>query len=160
MTVHDFTVRGTDGQEVSLGTFAGKVLLIVNTATKCGHTKQYAALQKLYGDLKDKGFEVLDFPCNQFGGQAPGTDEEIGEFCTTKYATSFPRFAKVAVNGRNAIPLYAFLKEQQPGELEAGRIKWNFAKFLVDRAGNVVARYASDRKPETLEEDIRKLLET
>jgi len=158
MTVHDFTVKGLDGRDVSLGDFGGKVLLIVNTATKCGHTKQYAGLQKLYEDNGDKGFEILDFPCNQFGGQAPGTEGEIDNFCTTKYGTTFPRFAKIAVNGKNEIPLYTFLKEQKKGELDSGRIKWNFAKFLIDREGNVVERYASAVKPDAIEEDVRKLL--
>ncbi|MCL2558716.1 MAG: glutathione peroxidase [Treponema sp.] len=158
MTVHDFTVKGMDGQDVSLGAFAGKVLLIVNTATKCGYTKQYAGLQKLYDDNRDKGFEILDFPCNQFGGQAPGEIADIDNFCKLKFATTFPRFAKIAVNGKNEIPLYAFLKEEQKGALETSKIKWNFAKFLIDREGNVVARYGSDKKPEAIEEDILKLL--
>jgi len=158
MTVHDFTVKGLDGRDVSLGDFGDRILLIVNTATKCGHTKQYAGLQKLYEDYREKGFEILDFPCNQFGGQAPGTECEIDDFCTTKYGTTFPRFAKIAVNGKNEIPLYAFLKEQKKGESDSGRIKWNFAKFLIDRKGNVVERYASAVKPDAIEDDVRKLL--
>jgi len=159
MTVHDFTVKGMDGADVPLSAFAGKVLLIVNTATRCGHTKQYAGLQKLCDDHRARGFEILDFPCNQFGGQAPGSEAEIDDFCKVKYGTSFPRFAKVAVNGKNEIPLFAFLKERLPGEFEAGRIKWNFTKFLVDREGNPAARYAPAQKPEAIEEDIRRLLE-
>jgi len=159
MTVHDFIVKGMDGQDVSLDLFAGKVLLIVNTAIKCGYTKQYSGLQKLYEDNRDKGFEILDLPCNQFGGQAAGAESEIDDFCRTKFSTTFPRFAKIAVNGKNEIPLYAFLKERQKGILETSKIKWNFTKFLIDREGNPVARYGPDKKPETIEEDIRKLLE-
>jgi len=158
MTLYDFTVKGLDGEDIPLSTFKGKVLLIVNTATKCGHTKQYTGLQKLYDSYRDKGFEILDFPCNQFGGQAPGTDSGINEFCTTKYSTTFPRFAKIAVNGKNQIPLYEFLKSQKQDETGVEKIKWNFAKFLIDREGNVVERYIPGRKPETIEDDIQRLL--
>ena len=128
-------------------------MVIVNTATKCGLTPQYDALEALYEKYHDKGFEILDFPCNQFLAQAPGTVEEIDSFCTLKFNTKFPRFAKIKVNGKEADPLYVYLKEQKPG-----RIEWNFAKFLIDREGNVVERFGSKDKPETMTESIEKLL--
>jgi len=159
MTVYDFTVNGVDKQEVSLSSFSGKVLLIVNTATGCGFTPQYAGLQKLYDDYKEKGFEVLDFPCNQFGHQAPGTENEINSFCTLNYQTTFIRFAKIEVNGKNEIPLYSFLKKQQRGIFGSENIKWNFTKFLIDKKGNVVKRYGPDKKPSAIEDDIKKLLD-
>ena len=158
MTVHDFTVKGIDGQDVSIGSFKGKVLLIVNTATGCGFTPQYAGLQKLYDDYREKDFEILDFPCNQFANQTPGTEDEINNFCTLKYHTTFTRFAKIEVNGKKEIPLYGFMKNQQKGIFDSKIIKWNFTKFLIDKKGNVVKRYGSDKKPETIEEDIKKLL--
>ena len=137
--------------------YKGKVLLIVNTATGCGFTPQYEGLQKLYDKYKDKGLEILDFPCNQFGHQAPGTEEEIQEFCTLKYKTTFPLFAKVEVNGKNEEPLFRYLKSQEGGFL-GDDIKWNFTKFLVSREGTVVGRYAPITKPESIEGDIQKLL--
>ena len=137
--------------------YKGKVLLIVNTATGCGFTPQYEGLQKLYDKYKNQGLEILDFPCNQFGHQAPGTEEEIQEFCTLKYKTTFPLFAKIDVNGKNADPLFTYLKNQQGGFL-GDDIKWNFTKFLVSRDGKVIDRYAPVTKPESIEDDILKLL--
>ncbi|MDR1468022.1 MAG: glutathione peroxidase [Spirochaetaceae bacterium] len=158
MTVYDFTVKDGNGKDVLLRSYEGKVLLIVNTATGCGFTPQYAGLQRLYEDYQGRGLEILDFPCNQFAGQAPGTDIEIDSFCTSNYHTTFPRFAKVEVNGKNTSPLYRFLKAAQPGVLGSQRIKWNFTKFLVDKAGTVVARYGPDKKPEAIEAGIVGLL--
>jgi glutathione peroxidase len=143
---------------VSLSEFKGKVLLIVNTATRCGFTPQYNALQALYEKYKDKGFEILDFPCNQFGHQAPGTEDEIVNFCQTNFGVSFRQFAKIEVNCRNEIPLYTFLKASKGGIL-SDNIKWNFTKFLLDKNGMVVARYAPTIKPEVLGAKIEKLLE-
>lgn len=157
MTIYDFKVRSAKGEEVSMADYKGKVLLIVNTATGCGFTPQYEGLQKLYDKYKDKGLEILDFPCNQFGHQAPGTEEEIQEFCTLKYKTTFPLFAKVDVNGKNEEPLFRYLKSQEGGFL-GDDIKWNFTKFLVTRDGRVVGRYAPITKPENIEGDILKFL--
>ena len=157
MKIYDFKVRNAKGEEVPMTEFKGKVLLIVNTATGCGFTPQYEGMQKLYEKYRDKGLEILDFPCNQFGHQAPGTDEEIQEFCTLKYNTTFPLFSKIDVNGENADPLFVYLKAQQGGFL-GDDIKWNFTKFLVSRDGTVVGRYAPVTKPEKIEEDILKLL--
>ena len=153
MSVYDFTVKDKKGNDVSLSEYKGKVLLIVNTATKSGLTPQYDALEALYEKYHDQGFEILDFPCNQFLAQAPGTVEEIDSFCTLRFNTKFPRFGKIKVNGKDADPLYVYLKEQKPG-----RIEWNFAKFLIDKEGNVVERVASKTKPETMAESIEKLL--
>ena len=153
MSVYDFTVKDKKGNDVSLSEYKGKVLMIVNTATKCGLTPQYDALEALYEKYHDQGFEILDFPCNQFLAQAPGTVEEIDSFCTLRFNTKFPRFGKIKVNGKEADPLYVYLKEQKPG-----RIEWNFAKFLIDKEGNVVERVASKTKPETMAESIEKLL--
>ena len=153
MSVYDFTVKDKKGNDVSLSEYKGKVLVIVNTATKCGLTPQYDALEAMYEKYHDQGFEILDFPCNQFLAQAPGTVEEIDSFCTLKFNTKFPRFAKIKVNGKEADPLYVYLKEQKPG-----RIEWNFAKFVIDREGNVVERFASKDKPEKMTESIEKLL--
>ena len=153
MNVYDFTVKDKKGNDVSLSEYKGKVLLIVNTATKCGLTPQYDALEALYEKYHDQGFEILDFPCNQFLAQAPGSVEEIDSFCTLRFNTKFPRFGKIKVNGKEADPLYVYLKEQKPG-----RIEWNFAKFLIDREGNVVERVSSKTKPETMTESIEKLL--
>ena len=153
MSVYDFTVKDKKGNDVSLSEYKGKVLLIVNTATKCGLTPQYDALEALYEKYHDKGFEILDFPCNQFLAQAPGTVEEIDSFCTLKFNTKFPRFAKIKVNGKDADPLYVYLKEQMPG-----RIEWNFAKFLIDKNGDVAERFASTAKPETMTDSIEMLL--
>ena len=149
MSVYDFTVTDNKGNSVSLKEYEGKVLLIVNTATRCGLTPQYEGLEALYEKYRDQGFEILDFPCNQFAFQAPGNAEKIDSFCKLKYDTKFPRFAKIKVNGSDADPLYIYLKEQKPG-----RIGWNFAKFLIDRKGNVVERFAPTDKPETLEKAI------
>ena len=153
MSVYDFTVKDKKGNDVSLSEYKGKVLLIVNTATKCGLTPQYDALEALYEKYHDQGFEILDFPCNQFLAQAPGSVEEIDSFCTLRFNTKFPRFGKIKVNGKEADPLYVYLKEQKPG-----RIEWNLAKFLIDREGNVVERVSSKTKPETMTESIEKLL--
>ena len=157
MNIYDFKVRSAKGEDVSMADYKGKVLLIVNTATGCGFTPQYEGLQKLYDKYKDKGLEILDFPCNQFGHQAPGTEEEIQEFCTLKYKTTFPLFAKVEVNGKNEEPLFRYLKSQEGGFL-GDDIKWNFTKFLVTRDGRVVGRYAPITKPENIEGDILKFL--
>ncbi len=157
MGIYDFTVKDAKGQDVCLSEYKGKVLLIVNTATGCGFTPQYEGLQNLYDKYQKDGFEILDFPCNQFGNQAPGTDEEIVEFCQMKYNTTFRQFSKIDVNGDNESPLYTFLKSQKGGLL-GKKIKWNFAKFLVDREGNVVERYGSTDKPEKIDADIAKLL--
>lgn len=157
MSIYNFNVKTVDGGDISMSQFRGKVLLIVNTATKCGFTPQYEALQKLYDKYREQGFEILDFPCNQFGHQAPGSNEEIDNFCALRYKTSFPRFAKIDVNGELEEPLYRFLKSQQGGFINDG-IKWNFTKFLVSRDGEVVDRYAPITKPERIEKDILKLL--
>ena len=157
MNIYDFKVRSAKGEDVSMADYKGKVLLIVNTATGCGFTPQYEGLQKLYDKYKDKGLEILDIPCNQFGHQAPGTEEEIQEFCTLKYKTTFPLFAKVEVNGKNEEPLFRYLKSPEGGFL-GDDIKWNFTKFLVSREGTVVGRYAPITKPESIEGDIQKLL--
>lgn len=149
MNVYDFTVTDNKGNGVSLREYEGKVLLIVNTATRCGLTPQYKALEALYEKYRDQGFEILDFPCNQFAFQAPGDAEKIDSFCKLNYGTKFPRFAKIKVNGKDADPLYVYLKEQKPG-----KIGWNFAKFLIDRKGNVVARFAPTEKPQALEKAI------
>ncbi len=157
MKLYDFKVLNNKGQEVSLEEYKGKVLLIVNTATGCGFTPQYKGLQELYEKYHDQGFEVLDFPCNQFGHQAPGNDQEIHEFCTFKYHTTFPRFKKIDVNGENEAPLYHFLKNEPNGG-KGKNIKWNFSKFLVDKEGNVVERFGSMTKPEKLAKQIEELL--
>ena len=159
MTIYDFSVTDLNGQEVSLSAFKGKVVLIVNTATDCGYTPQYTGLQKLYNDYQSKGFEIFDFPCNQFGEQAPGTEEQINNFCVLKYNTTFPRFAKIEVNGQEESPLYTFLKAQKEGLDGLKDIRWNFTKFLIDKKGEVVQRYDSKITPETIEPDIKKLLE-
>ena len=156
-TLYDFTVSDQADQPVSLNDYKGKVVLIVNTATGCGLTPQYQGLQELYDKYKDQGFEILDFPCNQFMGQAPGTAEEINRFCSLHYQTTFPRFAKVKVNGKEADPLYIWLKEQQAGPL-GKRIEWNFTKFLINREGQVVKRFSSKAEPKEIEESLQKLL--
>ena len=142
MSVYEYTVKDNKGNPVSLEQYRGKVLLIVNTATKCGFTPQYEGLEELYEAYREQGFEVLDFPCNQFAFQAPGSDEKIDSFCRLKYDTKFPRFSKIHVNGSDEEPLYGFLKEAKPG-----RIKWNFTKFLVGRNGEVVGRFEPKVKP-------------
>jgi glutathione peroxidase len=176
MNLYDFTVADREGKPVSLAAYKGKVLLIVNTATKCGLTPQYEGLQKLYETHHDRGFEILDFPCNQFGGQAPGSAEEIAEFCTIRYHTTFPQFAKIDVNGDKAAPLFVYLKEQAEETEDEGAaalkerlkefssftgakdIKWNFSKFLVNRDGKVEAWFFPTYNPEKLSSAIERLL--
>lgn len=157
MDLYDIKVNDMDNREVSLADYRGKVLLIVNTATECGYTPQYNGLQDLYKKYRDKGFEILDFPCNQFGGQAPGTEAEIHEFCIIRYKITFRQFAKIDVNGSNESPLYTYLKKQKGGFL-GSNIKWNFTKFLIDRSGNLVGRYGSAETPEKIEPEIAALL--
>ncbi|WP_422803358.1 glutathione peroxidase [Streptococcus sp. FT1-106] len=155
--LYDFTVKAQDGSDSPLSQYAGKVVLVVNTATGCGLTPQYEGLQKLYDTYKDQGFVILDFPCNQFAGQAPGSVEEINTFCSLNYQTTFPRFAKIKVNGKEADPLYDWLKSEKSGLL-GKRIEWNFAKFLINREGNVVQRFSSKSEPEKMVVDIEALL--
>lgn len=156
-SLYDFSVLNQDKQAIPLDTYRGKVLLIVNTATGCGLTPQYQGLQELYDRYQNQGFEILDFPCNQFMGQAPGSAEEINSFCSLHYQTTFPRFAKVKVNGKEADPLYVWLKDQKSGPL-GKRIEWNFAKFLIDLDGQVLERFSSNTAPQTLQESIENLL--
>ena len=179
MGIYDFKVMDRKGNEVSLSEFKGKVLLIVNTATGCGFTPQYKGLEELYQKYHDKGLEILDFPCDQFGHQAPGDDDEIHEFCTMKYHTTFDQFKKIEVNGENAIPLYNYLKEQKgftgftgvkgalmktvvskfdPDYENNPNIKWNFTKFLVDREGNVIERFESTVEPKKIDDKVAGLL--
>lgn len=178
MTIYDFKVAKRKEGELDLNELQGKVMLIVNTATGCGFTPQYEGLEKLYESYHEKGLEILDFPCNQFGNQAPGDDSEIHEFCTAKYKTQFDQLKKVDVNGENEAPLFTFLKAEMPEEEtglagkvtmkaiekisksmeKAGDIRWNFTKFLVDREGHVVKRYAPTTTPEKIEKDIQKYL--
>jgi glutathione peroxidase len=177
MIIYDFTVKNNKGEDFSLSGYKGKVLLVVNTATKCGLTPQYEALEALYKKYNAKGLEILDFPCNQFMSQAPGSDEEITEFCTLTYNTTFPRFKKIDVNGKDADPLYVWLKAEKPEDkgdrktksfenkvklfnlfAKTGDIKWNFGKFLIDRNGEIVERYSPAYLPEQLDADIAKLL--
>ena len=179
--VYDFTVKDRRGNDISLSEYKGKVLLIVNTATRCGFTPQYEELETLYKEYKDQGLEILDFPCNQFGEQAPGTEEEIHQFCTLNYGTEFPQFKKIEVNGENESPLYTFLKSQKgfkgfdkdhkigallddmlskvdPNYANNPDIKWNFTKFLIDKEGNVIERYEPTTDCKVIEQDIIKLL--
>ncbi len=179
MAFYDYKVKKRKEGELDLSELKGKVVLVVNTATGCGFTPQYEGLENLYKKYNEKGFEILDFPCNQFGNQAPGSDSEIHEFCTAKYKTSFDQLAKIEVNGENEEPLYTFLKSEQPDEEVTGfknkmamaaigklsktaksksDIKWNFTKFLVDKNGNVVKRYVPTCTPEQIEKDIADLL--
>ncbi|MBQ9279707.1 MAG: glutathione peroxidase [Clostridia bacterium] len=179
MSIYDYTVKSRKDEDISIADFKGKVLLIVNTATGCGFTPQYEGLEKLYQEYHEQGLEILDFPCNQFGSQAPGSDEEIHEFCTLKYKTTFDQFKKIEVNGENASPLYTYIKKEIPEDMveglknkmamkaieaisttakESGDIKWNFTKFLVDREGNVVERYSPTYDPAKMEEKIKELL--
>lgn len=177
MNTYDFSVKNNKGEKVSLSEYKGKVLLIVNTATKCGLTPQYEGLEALYQKFHAQGLEILDSPCNQFLGQAPESDEKIEEFCTLTYNTTFPRFSKIDINGKNADPLFVWLKEQISQDLgdeetksfenkvkllkpfaKQGDIKWNFGKFLIDREGNVKARFSPAYKPEQLEKAIKELL--
>ena len=179
MSIYDYKVKNRNGEDISIFEYKGKVLLIVNTATGCGFTPQYEGLEKLYKEYHDKGLEILDFPCNQFGNQAPGTDDEIHQFCQFKYNTSFDQLAKIDVNGENESPLYTYIKNEVKEDIiegmknkiamkaiekisstckKDGDIKWNFTKFLVDREGNVVSRYSPTFKPEDMEEKIKELL--
>ena len=151
-------VKAADGSTTNLSSHQGEVMLIVNVASQCGFTPQYEGLEALHRRYADRGFEVLGFPCNQFMGQEPGTAEEIQEFCSTTYGITFPMFAKIDVNGDSAHPLFRFLKESKPGTLGTESIKWNFTKFLVDRSGKVVKRYAPQTKPEDIAKDIEALL--
>jgi glutathione peroxidase len=157
-SISDFKARNIDGKEQSLADFSGKALLIVNVASKCGFTPQYAGLEALHRKLAPKGFAVLGFPCDQFGHQEPGNEQEIKSFCALKYDVTFPMFAKIDVNGEATHPLYAWLKKQAPGVLGTEAIKWNFTKFLIDKKGQVVTRFAPNDKPEDLEKDITKSL--
>ena len=157
-SVHDFKAKALSGEDVSLADFRGKVLLIVNTASKCGFTSQYAGLETLYEELAPRGFAVLGFPCNQFGQQEPGDAQEIQKFCSLSYNVTFPMFAKIDVNGASAHPLYEFLKREKSGLLGIEAIKWNFSKFLVDQEGRVVERYAPTTTPASLKGDIEALL--
>ncbi len=179
MSIYDYSVKKRNGENVSIANYKDKILIIVNTATGCGFTPQYEGLEKLYKKYHDKGLEILDFPCNQFGNQAPGSDDEIHEFCALKYNTSFDQFAKIDVNGENENQLYTFIKNEIQNDIidgmknkmtmkaiekisstckQAGDIKWNFTKFLVNREGQVVARYSPTYKPEDMEEKIIELL--
>lgn len=179
MSIYDYKVKTREGKDFSLSELKGKVLLIVNTATGCGFTPQYEGLETLYENYHEKGLEILDFPCNQFGHQAPGTDPEIHEFCTLKYNTKFDQFAKIDVNGENEEQLYTYIKKEQPTDdlkgfknklamkaikkisstaKEESDITWNFTKFLVDRKGNVIRRYPPTTSPKELEKDILELL--
>lgn len=157
MVFYDFNVKALDGTSVSMGDYKGKIVLVVNTATECGFTPQYEGLQALYDKFKEEGFEILDFPCNQFLGQAPGSNEEIHNFCTGRFGIKFPQFAKIDVNGPNADPLFTFLKKEVRGRF-GSRIKWNFTKFLVDRNGKVLRRFAPTDPPEKIERIINALL--
>ena len=179
MSLYECVVKNRKDEDIKLKDYKGKVLIIVNTATGCGFTPQYKSLERLYKDYNDKGLEILDFPCNQFGHQAPGSDDEIHEFCTAKYQTTFDQLKKIDVNGENADPVFKYLKENSPEEIvngiknkmtmkgikkisstckEENDIKWNFTKFLVDKEGNVVARYSPIENPDIMEEKIKELL--
>ena len=157
-SIYDFSVEDIHGMEQKLDRYKDKVMLVVNVASKCGFTPQYKGLEVLYKKLHGKGLEILGFPCNQFGSQEPGGEEEIESFCEVNYGVTFPMFAKIDVNGKNAAPLYEYLKDAKPGLLGSEAIKWNFTKFLVDRKGKVVERYAPKVEPEAIADDIEKLL--
>jgi glutathione peroxidase len=157
-SVYDFDVTTLDGQPRRMADYRGKTLLIVNVASACGYTPQYAGLETLYRKYHDRGFEVLGFPCNQFGGQEPGTADEIATFCSTKYDVTFPMFAKVDVNGAKAHPLFEHLKAEKPGALGSKAIKWNFTKFLVNARGEVVERYGSSTTPAAIDADVAGML--
>ncbi|MDN3016784.1 glutathione peroxidase [Paenibacillus sp. BSR1-1] len=158
MTIYQFSAKTIDGQEISLKQFEGKVVLIVNTASKCGFTPQFKELQSLYENYRDKGLEILGFPCNQFMNQDPGSEEEIKSFCELNYGVTFPMFAKVDVNGVYTHPLFRYIREQTPGLLGINTIKWNFTKFLVDSNGKVIKRFAPQTKPSEIAKDIETLL--
>ena len=155
--MYGFSPRGIDGSDKEMKDYSGKVLLVVNTASKCGFTPQYEGLQELYGKYRDKGLEILGFPCDQFARQEPGTESEIEQFCKVNFGVTFPLFAKVNVNGRHTEPLFSYLKKSLPGRF-GGRVKWNFTKFLVDRSGRPVKRFSPATSPEELEKDIISLL--
>ena len=157
-TIADFTATKPGGKDENLADKLGKVVLVVNTASKCGFTPQYDGLEALYQKYMDQGFEIMAFPCNQFGGQEPGSADEIAEFCKVNFGLSFPLMAKVEVNGAGEAPLYSWLKSEAPGLMGTKSIKWNFTKFLIGRDGKVVRRYAPTDKPESLSKDIEKLL--
>jgi len=157
-SVYDFTCQTPGGTDQSLSDYEGKVLLVVNTASKCGFTPQFAGLEEMYEKYQDQGLEILGFPCNQFGRQDPGSNDEIQEFCQLNYGVSFPMFGKIEVNGSGADPLFKHLKKEAPGALGSQRIKWNFTKFLINPEGEVVKRYAPTVKPKDIEKDVRKLL--
>lgn len=159
MTVYDFQARTIDGRELPLSDFKGKVLLIVNTASKCGFTSQYTGLQKLYDQYQKSGFEVLGFPCNQFGQQEPGQESDIQTFCDLNFGVKFPLFSKIDVNGPKAHPVFEFLKRMKPGILGMKRIKWNFTKFLIDRNGKPIKRYSPQTAPSVIEKDIQAALQ-
>jgi len=156
---YDFNVKNIRGEEVSMSTYKGKVVLVVNVASKCGYTPQYEGLEKLYKSYREQGLEILGFPCNQFGKQEPGTHKEIQNFCKVNYGVTFPLFAKIDVNGDSTDPLYVYLKKKAPGFLGTEAIKWNFTKFLIDKNGNVITRYGSSTKPADLAKNIEKLLQ-
>lgn len=158
MSIHDFEVTTIDGRPQRLEAYRGQVMLIVNVASRCGFTSQYRGLEALYREHRAQGFVVLGFPCDQFGHQEPGTEEEIQQFCSLNYDVTFPMFTKIKVNGGDAHPLYKFLKEERPGIFGLESIKWNFAKFLVDREGTVVKRYGSRDTPEEIEKDLVTLI--
>jgi glutathione peroxidase len=158
MTIYDFHAKTIDGSDVALGDYRGEVLLIVNVASKCMFTPHYEGLEKLYENFHGRGFSVLGFPCNQFGEQEPGSEGEIKNFCSTTYNVTFPLFSKIEVNGPAAHPLWEFLKNEKPGAFGTKRIKWNFTKFLIDRTGQPVKRYAPRSKPEKITKDIERLL--
>lgn len=179
MSIYDIKITNREGKELSLENYKGKTLIIVNTATGCGFTPQYEGLEKLYEEYHNQGLEILDFPCNQFGHQAPGTDDEIHEFCTAKYQTQFDQLSKIEVNGENEHPLYTYLKKQQPNEIIEGiknkmamkaiekisatyknkeDIKWNFTKFLVDKNENVIKRYDPTFDPKNIEKDLKEII--
>ena len=157
-TVHDFTVKDIWGDSVPLDRYKGEVLLIVNVASHCGFTPQYKGLEALQEKYHDRGFDVLAFPCNQFGAQEPGSEADIEQFCEVNYGVTFPMFAKIDVNGDDAAPLYKYLKKEKPGLMGSEAIKWNFTKFLVDRNGKVVRRYAPTDTPQAIEKDVAALL--
>jgi glutathione peroxidase len=156
--VYGFQVKNIQGQDVSLETYRGKTLLIVNVASRCGFTPQYSGLEVLYRKFKDRNFEILAFPCNQFGAQEPGTEAEIATFCKTSYDVSFPMFSKIDVNGASAAPLYKYLKSEVPGVLGTEAVKWNFTKFLVGKDGHVLKRFAPTDSPEAIGKELEKIL--
>lgn len=157
-TLHSFSVKASDGSQISLDKYQGQVVLVVNVASKCGFTPQYKGLEELYEKFKDKGFTVLGFPCNQFGAQEPGSEQEIQQFCELNYGVKFPLMAKIDVNGDSTDPVYKWLKESAPGLLGTEMIKWNFTKFLVGRDGNIIKRYAPKDEPQDISDDIQKAL--